>query len=54
MQYVVRELDQFSQMDGMLHIICTRIMQLGKNIHLLRLLGKLHLITEEYGCMKGI
>lgn len=53
MEFVIKNLDDNAKSDSLLNLICTQVLQIGKNIHLLRLLGKLHLVPEFTGMYKG-
>lgn len=47
MEFIEKNLNSFSKSDSLLKIFCTDVLEIGTNIHLLRLLGKLHLIKES-------
>lgn len=46
MEFVEREVGEEARRDGFIKTICERVLSVGKNVHLLHLLGKLHLANE--------
>lgn len=49
MEFVLQEMCEEIKNDGFIKIICKQVLFMGKNVHLLRLLGKLHLVSEATG-----
>lgn len=49
MEFVLQEMCDKIKNDGFIKIICKQVLSMGKNVHLLRLLGKLHLVRETTG-----
>ncbi|KAK4877879.1 hypothetical protein RN001_010385 [Aquatica leii] len=48
-QFVVKDLNEAAKEDPILSLICTQVLQIGKNIRLLRRLGKVKLFFEYAG-----
>lgn len=53
MEFVLREMEEEVRGDGFVRIMCEQVLSMGKNVHLLHLLGKLHLVTEATGGFAG-
>lgn len=49
MEFVLQEMSDAIKNDGLMRIICEQVLGMGKNVHLLHLLGKLHLVGEATG-----
>lgn len=47
MGFVLRELSEMCKEDTVFKLIYTEVLQIGKNIHFLRLLKKLHLLDNN-------
>ncbi|KAF5297036.1 hypothetical protein FQA39_LY12250 [Lamprigera yunnana] len=52
MEFFLKDLDEDVREDKIINLICTHVLQVGKNIHLLRLLGKMQLFFEYSGDRK--
>lgn len=49
MEFMLQEMSDEIRNDGFIKIICEQVLCMGKNVHLLHLLGKLHLVSEVTG-----
>lgn len=49
MEFVLQEMCDEIKRDGFIKIVSEQVLNIGKNSHLLRLLGKLHLVDEVRG-----
>lgn len=54
MEFELQEMCEEIKNDGFIRIVCEQVLGMGKNVHLLHLLGKLHLVGEAAGiCNSG-
>lgn len=49
MEFLLQEMSEEIKNDGFIKLICNQVLGIGKNVHLLHLLGKLHLVCEATG-----